>query len=46
MCILNIQHVNRTPACLQYYFMRELQTEKNIKMLKHKINDELEILES
>ena len=50
VCILSMQHVNKTPTCLQYYFLRELCIEqsnrKNIKMSKSKNDDELEISES
>ena len=49
MCILSKQQVNETAAILQYCFFAWASyrtaswTEKNIKMLKCKTDDELEI---
>ena len=47
VCNLNLnniqQYVNKTPVCLQYYFFAQY-TEKKIKMLKQKSDDEFEIL--
>ena len=28
VCLSNIQYKNKTPACLQYYFVQNNQTEK------------------
>ena len=28
MCLSNIQYKNKTPACLQYYFVQNSQTKK------------------
>ena len=50
VCILNMQHVNKTPAYFQYYFKwasyRTFELKNYIKILKWNSDDELGILEN